>query len=197
MDRYPLFGLLALLLFYGSYLAKQLLQRRQGISTDLLGKGTKPKRTFYIEVILKTMTFATAAVQLVALFAARPETLLLSAPAVRSVGLGLAFAGVAVFFTAMSTMNTSWRAGIDASQQTRLIRRGIYRFSRNPAFVGFDLFYLGFALAFSHGLILVLLALCIVLLHLQILEEEKFLPTVFGQEYLDYRRSTPRYFGFL
>ncbi|WP_058302914.1 methyltransferase family protein [Gorillibacterium timonense] len=197
MDRYQIIGLIAFLLFYGSYLVKQLLQRRQGIATDRLGRGTKPKRTSITEVVLKATTFTTTVVQLVSLFAARPESLLLPSQPIRSIGLGLAFVGVAVFVTAMATMKTSWRAGIDASQQTRLIRRGIYRFTRNPAFVGFDLFYLGFALAFCNSFTLIFLALCITMLHLQILEEEKFLPTVFGQEYTDYRQSTARYFWFL
>ncbi len=32
--------------------------------------------------------------------------------------------------------------------------------------------------------------------HLQILEEERFLPTVFGDEYVRYKRETGRYLAF-
>jgi len=35
----------------------------------------------------------------------------------------------------------------------------------------------------------------IIMLHLQILQEEKYLPTVFGDEYLAYRKKVCRYFG--
>ncbi len=34
-----------------------------------------------------------------------------------------------------------------------------------------------------------------VMLHLQILQEEKYLLTVFGSEYAEYKRGTGRYFG--
>jgi protein-S-isoprenylcysteine O-methyltransferase Ste14 len=43
---------------------------------------------------------------------------------------------------------------------------------------------------------LVALVFSVVMLHLQILEEEKFLPKVFGEEYENYRRSVGRYFLF-
>ncbi|MEO3946268.1 isoprenylcysteine carboxylmethyltransferase family protein [Gorillibacterium sp. CAU 1737] len=195
MDWIQAVGLLALLLFYGSYFTKQLHLRRQGISTNLLGRGTKPMRTYVIEVLLKTLTYVHAGVQLASLFFLQSEYGPLTSPTVRSIGLGLSFAGIGVFIMAMVTMKTSWRAGVDASQQTKLIRGGIYRYSRNPAFVGFDLFYLGFALAFFNPVTLIFLVLCAGTLHLQILEEEKFLPTLFSQEYTDYMRSTARYLG--
>jgi len=34
-----------------------------------------------------------------------------------------------------------------------------------------------------------------VMLHLQILQEERYLGTVFGEEYLTYKKCTGRYFG--
>ncbi len=190
-------GSLLIVLFYGSYFSKLLLQRRHGISTNRLGRGEKPKQTHIIEIILKAATFSMAVAQLISLFAGTNGYYLISFDAVRYIGLGIALAGTGVFITAMATMKNSWRAGVDASQHTELIRHGIYRFSRNPAFLGFDLFYMGFTLAFCNPVILFFLIFCAVLLHLQILEEEKFLPLVFGKEYTNYKKSTGRYFLFL
>lgn len=196
MDIFKLYGVLIILLFYGSYFTKLLLQRRQGISTDRLGRGDKPKRTAFIESFLKAATYGMAAAQIISLALPGQEYLLFHREPVRYAGLAISLAGILIFITAMSTMKNSWRAGVDTSQQTQLVRRGIYRFSRNPAFLGFHLFYLGFAITFSNLVLGILFLLCILLFHLQILEEEKFLSSILGEEYLTYQRSTGRYFFF-
>ena len=40
-------------------------------------------------------------------------------------------------------MKDSWRAGIPEKDKTELVTGGIYAFCRNPAFLGFDLMYIG------------------------------------------------------
>lgn len=189
-------GILVIMLFYGSYLGKQLLLRRQGISSDRLGRGDKPKRTFVIEVLLKSATFSMAAVQIMSLIVSGRWYLLIDSIIIRYIGIVISFAGVVVFITAMITMKSSWRAGVDTLQHTKLIRNGIYRVSRNPAFLGFDLFYIGFTMAFSNPIQLLFMVFCVTILHFQILEEEKFLPLAFGREYVDYKQSIGRYFIF-
>lgn len=184
------------ILFYGSYLSKQLLLKQQGIASDRLGRGNKPKQTLIIEKLLKTATFSMAGVQIFSLYNGEGINLFSWSNRMQYTWLFISFIGVAVFITAMITMKNSWRAGVDASQHTKLVRNGIYRISRNPAFLGFDLFYLGFALAYSNPLQIVLAVFCITMLHLQISEEEKFLPEVFGKDYLDYKKSVGRYFLF-
>lgn len=194
---YNLSGLIIMTLFYGSYLCKQFWLRRLGIFTDQLGRGDKPVRTNRIETALKISTFSMAAVQIFSLSIIPKTYLLLRHSFIRFTGIGIAFLGTAVFIVAMICIKNNWRAGIDAAQRTALIKEGIYRFSRNPAFLGFDLFYIGLTLAFSNPLQILFTILCVVLLHLQILEEERFLPTVFGIAYEEYKQSTARYFLFL
>lgn len=178
-------------LFYGSYLIKMLLQKRQGISTDRMGRGQKARRTFFIEVGLKTITYLLAGVQLLSILW---NSSYATNSAVRYSGVGLALLGTIIFITAMATMKTSWRAGVDETQQTKIVTDGIYRYSRNPAFLGFDLLYIGLALAFLNIPLIILTILGIVILHLQILEEERFLPNAFGEEYIAYKMKTGRYF---
>ncbi|MGZ9585821.1 methyltransferase family protein [Paenibacillus marinisediminis] len=184
-------GLIVWCLFYGSYMLKMLLQRQKGISTNRMGKGTKERKTFIIESVLKAATYALAAVQIISILL---DTSLVSNPTVRWAGIGIALLGTIVFITAMSTMKSSWRAGVDETQQTNMITTGIYRFSRNPAFLGFDLLYIGLGLAYSNIALILLSVLTIVMLHLQILEEERFLPKAFGNEYIEYKHKTGRYF---
>ena len=196
MDQLNISGFIVLILFYGSYLCKQGLLKRKGIYKNCLGRGNKPAHTFKIETALKLATFSMAAVQILSLFVIKDGVSLLTRPAIGFTGICIAFLGTGVFITAMACMKSSWRAGVDTTQNTVLIKSGIYRISRNPAFLGFDLFYIGFGLAFSNPLQIMFTLLCIVILHLQILEEERFLPAVFGVAYEDYKQVTPRYFLF-
>ncbi|OOM81820.1 isoprenylcysteine carboxyl methyltransferase (ICMT) family protein [Clostridium puniceum] len=114
---------------------------------------------------------------------------------IRYIRIAISTLGIFIFITSMVTMDDSWRAGIDDSQKTKIVTTGIYKYSRNPAFVGFDLFYIGTALTFSNVFIIIIACASILMFHLQILEEKKFLPIAFGKEYLDYKKKTGRYFG--
>lgn len=195
MDIYMVIGLIAFFLFYGSYYAKMFMQKRQGIKTDLMGKGSKPKRTFIIEVILKIATFSMAAIQLVSILFENRFSMVIENDLVRYIGLTIALLGVVIFIIAFTTMGTSWRAGVGSEEKTDIINTGIYKYSRNPAFVGFDFIYIGIALGFSNIVNLVFTVFVVIMFHLQILEEEKYLPSVFGQDYLDYKKKTMRYIG--
>lgn len=186
-------GIILLVGFYGSYLSKMFIQRKQGIQTDVMGKGSKPRKTFIIEVCLKTVTYLLVIVQLLSLFMI--DQLFDLKYWIEILGCIISFLGICFFMIAIITMKDSWRAGVDHNQETTLIKRGIFKYSRNPAFLGFDLFYLGFLILFFNLYLLFVTLVAIILLHLQILEEEKFLPTVFGKEYVDYQGITNRYLG--
>ena len=104
--------------------------------------------------------------------------------------------GDIVFVTSVVTMKNSWRAGVSETDKTELITNGIYQISRNPAFLGFDLVYIGILLMFFQWWLLVLSVAAMVMFHLQIVKvEEFFLLQTFGKDYMDYKRKVLRYFG--
>ena len=189
---YKIIMLILLSCFYLAYFAKQLSLKKQGITTNRLAKGSKPKRTQLIELILLFITYSIAAVQFLSVFLSDGTYM----PILKIAGICLALAGVIFFILAITTMQSNWRAGIDETQKTSIVSTGIYRFSRNPAFVGFDLCYIGTALAFPNIFIIVFTLIAITLLHLQILEEEKYLTKQFGEEYRVYKNRTARYLLF-
>lgn len=193
MTKIQAAALAVLGLFYIAYYTKMLLQRRRGIQTDQISKGGKPKKVLRVERWMKIATFSVFFVEAVSI---AWNLRMWEQAAVRWSGIGLGFAGVLVFITAMTTMRDSWRAGIPAQDQTQLVTTGIYRFSRNPAFLGFDLVYVGLMLAFFYPVHLIFVMFAAGMLHLQILQEEDFLTKAFGREYLDYKEKTGRYFGF-
>ena len=93
-------------------------------------------------------------------------------------------------------MRDSWRAGVSKTDKTELVTEGIYRFSRNPAFLGFDLVYVGILLMFFNWALLAVSLLAAGMLHLQIIYvEEAFLQDTFGEDYLHYQKRVNRYWG--
>ena len=92
-------------------------------------------------------------------------------------------------------MKDSWRAGIPDADRTVLVTGGIYAYSRNPAFLGFDLMYIGVLLMYCNLLTGMFTVFAIAMLHLQILQEERYLAAAFGEEYRAYRRQVLRYLG--
>lgn len=193
MNPMQITALAVLSMFYIAYFTKMLLQRRRGIQTNQISKGGKPKQVLRIE---RWMQIATVAILLVEVPSILLDIRMWKLTILNWAGIGMGFAGILVFIAAMSTMRDNWRAGIPAQDKTELVTTGIYRFSRNPAFLGFDLVYLGLLLAFFHPVHLIFALFAIVMLHLQILQEENFLAKSFGKEYLEYKEKTGRYFRF-
>ena len=87
-----------------------------------------------------------------------------------------------------------WRVGIPL-EKTNIITDGIYKWSRNPAFVGFDLLYISNTLLYYNIPLLFNSIFAIVMLHMQILQKEKFMLKTFDNEYKNYKKQTLRYFG--
>ena len=189
-------AIIIMAVFYSTYLGKKFAQRRQGITTNQIGKGDKPRKVLLIENIMGWATFAVIPVEIISIILYPKMTLipaLKSCPILQWTGLAIAAIGIAFFIVAMLTMADSWRAGIPDSDKTAFVQKGIYRISRNPAFVGFDLMYIGLLLAFPNIIHLLFAVFPIVMLHLQIRQEEVFCQKSFGPEYEEYCRKVRRY----
>jgi protein-S-isoprenylcysteine O-methyltransferase Ste14 len=90
-------------------------------------------------------------------------------------GVGLAFGALVLFLTALASLGSSWRIGIDRETPGRLVTSGVFAFSRNPIFVSMMMFAVG---AFLVAPTWVLLAFALTIpfgIHAQVLEEESFL----------------------
>jgi protein-S-isoprenylcysteine O-methyltransferase Ste14 len=77
----------------------------------------------------------------------------------------------------------------------KLTTAGPYRWSRNPQYVGWLLFLLGFSLTDWSPWCLAVLVVVGISLHLLILIEEEHLRRVFGDPYKEYCRRVSRYLG--
>ena len=188
---FQILSVVILALFYGCFFNKMRMQKRKGVQTDQIGKG-KTGFTKWVEIIMKAVSCLVIAVEVVSILL-NTSTF----PAwVRMVGLLLMTAGLVFFVTAVFTMRDSWRAGVPYADQTALVTSGIFQISRNPAFLGFDLVYIGIVLTFFNLPLFVISLIACLMLHLQIVNnEEPFLQEAFGGEYLAYKKHVNRYLG--
>lgn len=184
-------GIAIMLVFYGCYFIKMISQHKKGIKTDQIGKG-KVGFVKFVEITMKVFTYLVPAVEIVSIIL---NTSFFAVP-VRIVGVLVAVVGVAVFIISVLTMRDSWRAGVSKTDKTELVTKGIYKISRNPAFLGFDLMYLGILLMFFNLVLYIVSLFAMLIFHLQIANvEEEFLLEAFGDEYLRYKKKVCRYIG--
>lgn len=184
-------AVIILLAFYGCYFGKMLMQRKKGIKTDQIGKG-KTGMVKRVELTMKAATLLVPAVEVISIIGNITALPL----GIRGIGAGVAVVGDVVFILSVWTMKDSWRAGVPETDKTELVTNGIYKISRNPAFLGFDLVYAGILMMFFNWILLAVSLFAIIMFHLQIVNvEEDFLLISFGQEYVEYRKTVHRYLG--
>jgi protein-S-isoprenylcysteine O-methyltransferase Ste14 len=102
-------------------------------------------------------------------------------------GLGMAVAARA-WFTRTGQDPAPWRPS------PQLLVQGIYRYTRNPMYIGLTLLELGIGIALGNGWIATLAPIGLVIVHfLAVLPEEAYLTDKFGESYLAYKSSVSRY----
>lgn len=111
----------------------------------------------------------------------------------RLLGLPLLGAGLLLLLSSLRAMR---QAGTDVRPDkptSSLVVEGPYRFSRNPIYLGFPLFYSGItALANSLPSALLLPFVLVVMRRGVIGREEHYLERIFGEEYLRYKTRVRR-----
>lgn len=97
--------------------------------------------------------------------------------------------GFASFIRAKTTVNP-----MKPDSSSSLVISGIYRFTRNPMYLGFLLGLLGWAIFLSNALAFFLLPAFIVYMNrFQIEPEEKALARLFGEQFVAYRSRVRRW----
>lgn len=110
----------------------------------------------------------------------------------KSIALCLWILGFALLFSGRFKMGASFRIG-SPQEETSLHMKGLFRFSRNPMYLGVYATIIAAVLYAWNPILLVLGIFIIVVHHLIVLAEEQFLREVFGAEYLNYCRRVRRY----
>ena len=103
---------------------------------------------------------------------------------------GIALAGVVSFRKQETTVNP-----VNPEAASSLVTRGIYQFTRNPMYLGFAVFLIGWGLWLTN-IVALLLVPCFAfyMTRFQIIPEEKALEGLFGGDFTNYKQSVRRWF---
>jgi len=82
-----------------------------------------------------------------------------------------------------------------SSPKDKVITKGLYRFSRNPMYIGLLLLQFGLGIACSSWLYLLLTVVLMILLNAVLSSEERYCLYRFGDDYRKYMNRTPRWIG--
>jgi protein-S-isoprenylcysteine O-methyltransferase Ste14 len=102
---------------------------------------------------------------------------------------GLIICLFGMIFTIVAILNFA------TSPKDKVITKGLYRFTRNPTYIGMILMQIGLGIACSSWLYLLLTVAMMILLNANLSAEERYCLYRFGDDYQEYKNSTPRWIG--
>ena len=121
------------------------------------------------------------------------DLIVLNSAVAKWFGVAVTVVAVVTYGLGLWSMGKSWRLGIDRNMTAPLVTGGIFAFSRNPIYLGFDLLFIGSFLIHGRLVLLSLLLVLLPLLHYHVLREEIFLAKKCGEEYRAYCNRVGRY----
>jgi protein-S-isoprenylcysteine O-methyltransferase Ste14 len=112
-------------------------------------------------------------------------------------GLAPLVAGTALLLWCVREFSVAGRGTLAPWTPPRhLVVSGLYRYSRNPMYVGVAVVLAGWALAYRSRTLAIYAAVVIAAFHLRVvLFEEPWLARTHGDAWVRYRASVPRWFG--
>jgi len=104
------------------------------------------------------------------------------------------YSGLLIFlfgmvFTIVAVLNFA------SSPKDEVITKGLYRFSRNPMYIGLLLLQIGLGIACSSWLYLLLTLVLMIMLNVVLSSEERYCLYRYGDDYRKYMNKTPRWIG--
>jgi protein-S-isoprenylcysteine O-methyltransferase Ste14 len=109
--------------------------------------------------------------------------------AIASIGIAISLAGTISFRQANTTVNP-----MKPESTSSLVSSGIYRFTRNPMYMGFLLVLIAWAVFLSSPFSLIgSLVFLLYINHFQIAPEERVLSKLFGSDYSTYQTQVRRW----
>jgi len=109
---------------------------------------------------------------------------------------GLILFGIGVIILPMGMIEFRSLRRSTGQDISKLITTGVYRWSRNPQFVGWFLILLGISLAGRSGFAFALTGIFAIAIYLYtILLAEPYLESLYGEEYRLFKLRTARWFG--
>jgi len=179
------------LLYYGILfvLNSFLVFNRTGKNPYVLGQSTGAVN--FVEKSIKNVGIVIPVVLLTYLFSQSLYLWFIPIQSLESIyldytGITIMIIGFMICLTAQYYMRSSWKIGIGPEEAVRLVTDGIFRYSRNPFFLGTLLSYAGFFLILPNLATFTVGIVYFFLIQIQVRFEEENLITSLGDIYRDY-----------
>lgn len=101
-------------------------------------------------------------------------------------------AGALIYVLALISFISAFQAYTTAPSD-KIITKGIYRISRNPMYLSFNVGIFGICIASASLWIFILSIPIFIATHLMIKSEERYCENLYGQKYRDYKNEVQRY----
>jgi protein-S-isoprenylcysteine O-methyltransferase Ste14 len=188
-------GIMLFILYVTLIIRSIILYIKEGINPLVLGKGKKGFHAaleyFFLgwllvwsyEIVATVFTIPFHFIPVPGVF-----TPLFNFPPVVYIGMVLSSAGYIIFVLSLIFFGSSWRVGIDKENAGKLVTGGIFSMTRNPIYLYIDLYSIGTAFINRNIFFIGVAVFTVIGLHFQILYEEKFLETEYGNEYKEYKK---------
>jgi len=113
-------------------------------------------------------------------------------------GLALIVIGVIIRLIIIKSLGSFFTANVTIKQNHKLKTDGFYRFLRHPSYTALLLSFIGFGISLNNWISLMIIVITILIVFInRIRIEEKVLIEYFGQEYLDYKKTTKALIPFI
>ena len=191
MNLQNILSVCAFIMFVGIVLIRAAIMRKKGIKALVFGVTDKS------DFILVPMVLAIAYTVLAKTFGL-PMWEPLIKPFWENIipgwaGLALCVLAIIGFALTLASFGNSFRVGIDEENPDKLVTTGMFSISRNPIYVCFLLFFTGLFLIHRNIVIITAVILFVLAIHRQVMREEKFLKSHYGEEYEAYCGKVRRY----
>jgi len=188
-------GKAAIILMAQKPLKERLQIKRSAMKEDLLFFAIPAFIVFYLGVRFCALDGLTGIWGTLWSLVKRPQDLG-NYPLETVFGLGLFLLGLALLLAGQLTLGMNHSSSVLIRAEHKLITYGIYRFTRNPMYLGFIVVDIGLPLYASSLRGFLTLLLMIPLLLNRIRMEEKLLSQEFGDAFRDYKKSTRKLIPF-
>jgi protein-S-isoprenylcysteine O-methyltransferase Ste14 len=114
---------------------------------------------------------------------------------IQQIGIILIAFGTAFREISIAVLGKSFTTSIHLESKNKVIRKWMYKYIRHPSYTGTILTLTGLPMAYGAWIgAIIVFPISIIAYSMRIREEEKTLVKKYGQEYIDYRKHTWRFF---
>lgn len=194
---YQIIAFILVTIFYLSFLFKIILLKRKKIKVNYLGdKNNKLKNDIKFENILKVFSILMIIVQYFSIIINDNWYFINVFSFIRIIGLIIILLGIVLLILALIAIKDNFLIGSNPNTNTSLVTSGIYKISRNPIFLGFDLLYIGLFFVFPNPINLIFTIILVWLFDGLINIEEGYLVSIHKDDYINYKSKVKKYFLF-